>query len=110
MHFERNKELSVAARKRLMKGLSEVAELYFSDKYWQCSGKPDTVNICCGICKAMLDLGYKHSYDDMAKLMDETNEWSYGCYVSTPEEWEPRANMALFLVQYLKDTIKKEKA
>ena len=110
MHFERNKELSVAARKRLMKGLSEVAELYFSDKYWQCSGKPDTVNICCGICKALTDLGYKYSYMDMAQLMDETNEYSYGGYVSTPEEWEPRATMCLFLVEYLKNTIKKEKA
>jgi len=25
-------------------------------------------------------------------------------------EWEPRANMCLFLVEYLKDTIEKEKA
>jgi hypothetical protein len=46
----------------------------------------------------------------MLKLMIETNEYSYGQYASTPEEWEPRANMALFLVEYLKDTIKKEKA
>jgi hypothetical protein len=110
MHFEHNKELSVTARKRLMKGLTKVAELYFSDKYLRYDVVPDTVNIGCGICKAMLDLGYKHSYDDMNKLMLETLDYSYGYYVSTPEEWEPRANMCLFLVEYLKDTIKKEKA
>ncbi len=109
MHFE-HKQLSVTARERLVKGLTQVAELYFSDKHLSYGGVPDTVNICCGICKAMLDLGYKHSYDDMSKLMVETNEYSYGCYVSTPEEWEPRATMCLFLVEYLKDTIQKEKA
>lgn len=107
MHFVEHKQLSITARKRLMKGLTQVAELYFSDKYYYGS-KPDTVNIGCGICKAMLDLGYKHSYEDMAKLMFETNEYSYGWYVSTPEEWEPRATMCLFLVEYLKDTIEKE--
>ncbi len=110
MHFERNKELSVTARKRLKAGLTQVAELYFSDKYWRHSGVPDTVNTGCGICKALLDLGYKYSYEDMAKLLDETNEYDYGNYVSTPEEWEPRANMCLFLVEYLKDTIQKEKS
>jgi hypothetical protein len=109
MHFE-HKQLSVTARKRLVKGLTQVAELYFSDKHWSYGGVPDTVNIGCGICKAMLGLGYKHSYDDMNKLMLETLDYSYGCYVSTPEEWEPRATMCLFLVEYLKDTIKKEKA
>ena len=110
MHFEHNKELSVTARKRLMKGLTQVAELYFSDKYLRFGGVPDTLNIGCGICKAMLDLGYKNSYEDMAKLLDETNEYSYGYYVSTAKEWEPRATMCLFLVEYLKDTIEKEKA
>jgi len=109
MQFVRNKELSVAARKRLIKGLSEVAELYFSDKYWQCSGVPDTVYIGCGICKALSDLGYKYSYMDMVNLLDEMNEYSYGPYSCTPKQWEPRANMCLFLVEYLKDTIKKEK-
>jgi len=108
MQFRRNKSLSVTARKRLMEGLTQVAELYFSDKYCYYGSKPDTVDIGCGICKAMLDLGYEHSYEDMAQLMVETNEYSYGCYVSTPEEWEPRATMCLFLVEYLKDTIEKE--
>lgn len=109
MHFEHNKELSVTARKRLIKGLTQVAELYFSGKHMPYGGVPDTVNIGCGICKALTDLGYKYSYMDMAHLLDETNEYSYGPYSYTPEEWEPRANMCLFLVQYLKDTIKKEK-
>jgi len=107
MHFELNKELTVTARKRLIKGLTKVAELYFSDKHWQCSGVPDTVNIGCGICKALTDLGYKYSYMDMAHLLDETDEYSYGPYSYTAKEWEPRANMCLFLVEYLKDTIKR---
>ena len=108
MKFERKEGLSIAARKRLVKGLTQVAELYFSDKYWQHSGVPDTVNIGCGICKALSDLGYKYSYHDMAKLLDETNEFSYGPYSYTPKAWEPRANMCLFLVEYLKDTIKEK--
>lgn len=106
MKFERNEKLSVTARKRLIKGLTEVAELYFSDKYWQHSGIPDTVNIGCGICKALSDRGCKYAYSDMAKLLDETDEYSYGPYSYTAKEWEPRANMCLFLVEYLKDTIK----
>jgi hypothetical protein len=106
MKFERNKELSVAARKRLMKGLTQVAELYFSDKYWRHGGVPDTVNIGCGICKALHDLKVKDAYDMMNKLMSETNDYSYGHYVNNPTGWEPRANMCLFLVEYLKDTIK----
>ena len=110
MKFERNKSLSVTARKQLIKGLTQVAELYFNGKHQPHRNNPNKVTIGCGICKAMLDLGYKYSYDDMAKLLDETNEYSYGNYVATPQEWEPRANMCLFLVEYLKDTIKKEKA
>lgn len=105
MKFERNKELTVTARKRLIKGLNQVAELYFSGKYCHHSGVPDTVNIDCGICKAMNDLGYKYSYMDMQLLLDETNEYSYGEYTWSAKEWEPRANMCLFLVEYLKDTI-----
>lgn len=108
MQFRRNKSLSVTARKRLIKGLTQVAELYFSDKYCYYGSKPDIVNIGCGICKALRDLEYKHSYDDMAQLLVETIDYSYGEYVSTAEKWEPRANMCLFLVEYLKDTIEKE--
>jgi hypothetical protein len=110
MQFELNKELSVTARKRLIKGLTRAAELYFSDKHIPYGGVPDTLNIGCGICKALTDLGYKYSYMDMAHLLDETNEYSYGPYSYTAKEWEPRATMCLFLVEYLKDTIEKEKA
>lgn len=106
MKFERNKELSVTARRRLIKGLTEVAKLYFSDKHRHHGGVPDTVNIGCGICRALSDLGYKCAYSDMAKLLDETDQYSYGEYVGTAKRWEPRANMCLFLVEYLKDTIK----
>lgn len=109
MRFEPNKQLSITARKRLIKGLTHIAELYFSNKYHQHSGIPDTVNVGCGICKALCDLGYKYSYNDMAQLMDETDDYGYGPYSYSAKEWEPRANMCLFLVEYLKDTIKKEK-
>lgn len=108
MKFGRNKELSVTARKRLIKGLTEVAELYFNGKHQSCSIDPKKVNIGCGICKAMNDLGYKYSYNDMMHLFDETDELSYGKYTYSPKEWEPRANMCLFLVEYLKDTIKEK--
>jgi hypothetical protein len=108
MKFEYNKELSVTARKRLIKGLTQVAELYFNSDYQPCSVDPKKVNIGCGICKAMNDLGYKYSYTDMMHLFDETDELSYGRYSYTAKEWEPRANMCLFLVEYLKDTIKEK--
>lgn len=110
MKFERNKHLSLTARKGLVKGLTKVAELYFNGKHIQYKEHPDKVNIGCGICKALHDLKFLHSYHAMQELMQETNEYSYGQYVDTTEEWEPRANMCLFLVEYLKDTIKKEKA
>lgn len=108
MKFERNKALSVAARKRLMKGLTQVAELYFNGKYQPCSVDPDKVNIGCGICNALHDLKVKDAYGMMNNLMSETNDYSYGHYVNNPTEWEPRATMCLFLVEYLKDTIKEK--
>lgn len=108
MKFKRNEELSLTSRKRLIKGLTQVAELYFNKDYQPYGVDPKKVNIGCGICKAMNDLGYKYSYMDMAYLLDEMNEYSYGPYTYTPEEWEPRANMCLFLVEYLKDTIKEK--
>ena len=109
MQFRHNKELSVTARKRLMKGLTQVAELYFNGQH-DMGEKVGKVTVGCGICKALFDIGCVDSYTGMSQLMRETNEYSYGEYVSTPEEWEPRATMCLFLVEYLKDTIKKEKA
>ena len=108
MKFERNKELTVTARKRLIKGLTEVAELYFNGEHHQYGVHPDKVNIGCGICRAMNNLGYRYSYGDMMQLMDETDELSYGEYTYSSKEWEPRANMCLFLVEYLKDTIKEK--
>jgi hypothetical protein len=108
MKFKHNKELSLKARKRLIKGLTQVAELYFSAEHQPCSVDPNKVNIGCGICKALHDLKVKNAYDLMNQLMQETNEYSYGQYVAEPQEWEPRANMCLFLVEYLKDTIKEK--
>jgi len=78
MKFERNKHLSVTARKGLIKGLTKVAELYFNGEYVQYVAHPDKVNIGCGICKALHDLQFFHSYDAMQELMQETNEYSYG--------------------------------
>lgn len=108
MQFERNKHLSLNARKGLVKGLTKVAELYFNGDHIQYTEHPDKVNIGCGICKALHDLKFLHSYHAMQELMQEMNEYSYGQYVNTPKEWEPRANMCLFLVEYLKDTIKEK--
>jgi hypothetical protein len=110
MKFEHNKALSLTARKRLIKGLTQVAELYFSADYVQGGAYPDKVNVSCGICKALHDLQFSHSYYAMQQLMLEMDDDYYGKYVYTPQEWEPRANMCLFLVEYLKDTIEKEKA
>jgi hypothetical protein len=107
MKFGHNKALSLTARKGLIKGLTKVAELYFNGEHIRYE-HPDKVNIGCGICKALHDLEFSHSYHAMQELMQETNEYSYGQYVDTPEEWEPRANMCLFLVEYLKDTIKEK--
>ena len=108
MKFEHNKALSLTARKELIKGLTKVAELYFSGEHIRCVAHPDKVNISCGICKALHDLEFSHSYHAMQELMQEMNEYSYGHYVYTPKGWEPRANMCLFLVEYLKDTIKEK--
>jgi hypothetical protein len=85
MKFEHNYDLSIAQRKEMIEGLTKIAELYFNGQY-DMYGQIGKVTIGCGICKALSDLGYKRSYEDMAKLMLETNEYSYGCYVSTPEE------------------------
>lgn len=108
MKFNRNIELSLTARKELIKGLTKVAELYFSGEHTRYVAHPDKVNISCGICKALHDLKVKNAYDLMNQLMQEMNEYSYGHYVYTPKGWEPRANMCLFLVEYLKDTIKEK--
>ena len=82
--------------------------MYFNGEHQECSFDPNKVNIGCGICKALHDLKVKDAYEMMNNLMSEINDYSYGRYVDTPKEWEPRANMCLFLVKYLKDTIKEK--
>lgn len=95
MNFELNKNLSVTARKRLIEGLTKVAELYFNGAYKRHGGFTDRVNIGCGICKALHDLKVKDAYEMMNNLMSEINDYSYGRYVDTPKEWEPRANICV---------------
>lgn len=109
MKFEYNYDLSVYQRKEMIKGLTKIAELYFNGEH-DMYGQIGKVTIGCGICKALMDVGCRVSYTGMQELMLEMGSDHYGYYVDTPEEWEPRANMCLFLVEYLKDTIKKEKA
>lgn len=114
MNFELNKNLSVAARKELIKGLTKVAELYFNGDY-NMNREEGKVNVGCGICRALFDLNYSSSYgvyDAMEELMFEMGNDHYDSYfeIVEPEQWEPRANMCLFLVEYLKDSIKKEKS
>jgi hypothetical protein len=111
MKFEHNYDLSIAQRKEMIEGLTKIAELYFSGQY-DMYGQIGKVTIGCGICKALMDVGCLHAYTSMQELMLEMGDDHYGSYhnITKPEEWEPRANMCLFLVEYLKDTIKKEEA
>ena len=99
MKFPINKKLSIHQRFGLIEALEVVAKKYFSDEY-----------ICtdCGICAAV---GYQYiedaDYLTMGRLMREILEEDsiLGEYTDTREEWEARANMCLFLVEYLKDTV-----
>jgi hypothetical protein len=111
MKFERNYNLSMTAREEMIVGLTNIAELYFNGEH-DVYGQLGKVTIGCGICKALMDVGCLHSYTGMQELMLEMGNDYYGPYgdITEPEEWEPRATMCLFLVEYLKDTIKKEKA
>jgi hypothetical protein len=111
MQFVRNKELTLKDRKELIKGLTQVAEMYFSSQYrfGKFEGNKDAeyVNITNGICNALGDLGFA-GYSLIEKLQIEMqNDFDNYCKITSPEGWEPRANMCLFLVEYLKDTIKK---
>lgn len=111
MKFQHNKELSLAARKALIKGLTKVAELYFNGEYDMYMYKTGCkVTIGCGICLALHNLKVKDAYGAMQELMFEMGNDYYGSYfeIEEPEQWEPRANMCLFLVEYLKDTIKEK--
>lgn len=99
MKFNRNDSLIVEQRNALIKGLNAVAQDYFTDI--------ERAETGCGICFAL----YRKQiplvgYSTMSNLMEELEEEeNFGPYAETPEDWEPRANMCLFLVEYLKDTI-----
>jgi hypothetical protein len=104
MKFKRNAELSLSQRHDLIQGLSEVAEFYFDDLIEY--GKD--VNFNCGICAALHSVDVPNPYSTMDKLMQEMGDNYYDNYlrIETKKEWEPRAYMCLFLIEYLKDTIK----
>jgi len=113
MQFVRNKELTLKDRKELIRGLAQVAEMYFNSQYrfGRFEGNEDVehVNITNGICNALcdLDLGIA-GYSLIEKLQIEMdNDFDNYCEITSPEGWEPRANMCLFMVEYLKDTIKR---
>jgi hypothetical protein len=114
MQFELNKELTLKDRKELIKGLTQVAEMYFNSQYrfekFEGNKDAEYVNITNGICNALGDLGFA-GYSLIEKLQIEMqNDFDNYCKITSPEGWEPRANMCLFMVEYLKDTIKKVKA
>ena len=68
-----------------------------------------TVSTTCGICNALAtQTGESIYYDKMEQLLSELfmeHTLMLGDYTNTPEEWEGRAYMCLFLAEYLQDTI-----
>jgi len=99
MKFSINKLLTDSKRKTLIKALGIVAEKYFNDEY---------VYTGCGICAAVDYQNIKNAdYITMSHLMNEILEekGTLGEYKDQREQWEERANMCLFLAEYLKDTI-----
>lgn len=110
MEFERNEKLTQEDRQELIKGLTEVAQLYFNENYIQydtlgINASANPLSITNGICSALSNLGYGGYYliEELEVEMDNRYD-SYHC-ITSPEGWEPRAYMCLFLVEYLKDTI-----
>ena len=100
MKFPINTRLNTKERVALIKVLSIVAEKYFNAEH-----------LCtlCGICAAVKYQDIKNAdYDTMGRLMSEILEvrGCLGTYTKEREQWEERATMCLFLVEYLKDTIK----
>jgi hypothetical protein len=92
--------LSQEQRIDLKEKLLLIAEWYFT--------KEKDVTTCCGICKALDDAfgGDQEYYDYMASLLVEMHGSSdLALYTNTYEEWESRAYMCLFLVEYLDSTI-----
>ena len=99
MKFPISRTLNAAKRTALIKGLSIVAEKYFNDEH---------VCTSCGICAAVDYQNIKNAnYITMNSLMNEILEENstLGLYTYQREDWEQRANMCLFLVEHLKDTI-----
>lgn len=89
-------------RVHLKEKLQLLAEWYFT--------KEKVISTSCGICNALSN-AFEDStyYVFMDKLLVELQGSEYlAGYTDTYEEWESRAYMCLFLVEYLKDTIEKE--
>jgi hypothetical protein len=98
MKFNRNNSLTTEERQALIFGLNTVAEEYFTDM--------KTAETGCGICFALYKKQIPFAgYSAMSNLTEELEEENFGPYTDTPEDWEPRANMCLFLAEYLKDTV-----
>lgn len=111
MKFERNEELTKHDRERLIESLTEIAQLYFDGKYrfLQMSTSTEekvvviTNGICCALSSLRQDFPAYYLIEELEVEMD--NRYDNYCSITSPEGWEPRAYMCLFLVEYLKDTI-----
>jgi hypothetical protein len=94
-------------KEQLIKNLITVAEKYYNEP---CKDYDDFIwsSFNNGICYALFKLtGSDYdSYDLMEEVMRELGyeetESTFGDYVYTHEEWEPRAYMCLILAEYLK--------
>ena len=95
--------LTQGQRIDLKEKLQLIAEWYFT--------KENYVETGCGICCALSEAFHSRIYYDYMELLlieMHKSEW-LAKYTNTYEQWEERAYMCLFLVEYLKDTIQKEK-
>lgn len=104
MKFKLDKHLTLEVRTALQKDLITVARKYFEKD-------PDS-KLSMGICANLEVLEKKHdAYEAMYLLLKELNEPATlpGYRTLGFKNWEPRAYMALFLAEYLKDTIKELK-
>lgn len=111
MKFERNKELTKYDRERLIESLTEIAQFYFDGKYRFCTMSTSTEEkvvvitngICCALSSLRQDFPGYYLIEQLEVEMD--NRYDNYRSITSPEGWEPRAYMCLFLVEYLKDTI-----
>lgn len=104
MKFKLDKHLTLEVRIALQRDLNTVATQYFERD-------PD-FKLSMGICANLLVLESTYDvYESMVLLLKELSEPSsmFTRYTRGFEDWEPRAYMALFLAEYLKDTIKELK-